>query len=201
MNQMFEFFIFRHGETDWNCQRRFQGHTDIALNAKGENQARELPQLVKSLGIQVVLSSDLSRAHQTAAIAFKDLQVPITTHRELREAFFGDPEGQLIDDVIEKYGQKSWARWCSPKEEDLDFSYPNSESKRGQLDRVRTFLEEFCGKSKFNRVAISTHGGVVRRMVHSSDNSPQLPITLPNCGVHKLTFSGLQWSYAGVVQF
>lgn len=195
-------YIFRHGETDWNVARRFQGHTNIPLNEKGRRQAQRLGQAFAKLNIQVVLSSDLSRAHETAQIAFENLNTPIFTSTSLREANLGEPEGQLRDDIIKIYGLDSWHKWCSVKPEDMDFSYPKGETKRAQLTRVLDFVHDYFDKNiHIYNLAVSTHGGTLRRLLHHCEGAPSEPIPIPNCSLYKLEFCRIQkkWRYLGTI--
>ena len=111
MSKLIDFFVFRHGETDWNLQKRFQGHTDIPLNSNGREQAEKLKFIVSQLGVEHVLSSDLSRAKETARIAFQDHNLVIEESTDLREALLGDVEGLYRTEVIERYGDGWWQRW------------------------------------------------------------------------------------------
>lgn len=72
-----EIYIFRHGETDWNKERRFQGHTDIPLNQNGRQQASELALKIRKINPELILTSDLLRAKQTAEIVNDLLKVSI----------------------------------------------------------------------------------------------------------------------------
>ena len=61
-------FLIRHGETDWNAEGRWQGHTDVPLNQKGRTQALRVADALRKAGLGGVVSSDLSRARETAQI-------------------------------------------------------------------------------------------------------------------------------------
>ena len=98
-----QIYIFRHGETDWNRERRFQGHTDVPLNLKGREQALELKSHLQRLNPEIILSSDLSRALETAKIASEGMSIPIHISESLREARLGAPEGMLRDEILKKY--------------------------------------------------------------------------------------------------
>jgi broad specificity phosphatase PhoE len=195
-------YIFRHGETDWNVQRRFQGHTDISLNENGRRQAKVLAGELKQHQVQVILSSDLSRALETAKIASYDLHIPIEISKSLREAQLGKPEGELRDDIVKIYGEESWQRWLSVKPEDMEFCFPEGETKRAHLNRIKHYLESYLlDHPDVERVGVSTHGGSLRRMVHFCEGSPSDPIPIPNCSMFKLEFNRDKktWKFLGVV--
>lgn len=190
-----DLYLFRHGQTDWNAQRRYQGHTDIPLNKLGRKQAETLIELVKPLRAEIVLSSDLSRALETAKIAFQGSQIPIYSHPELREANVGDAEGKLITDIFELYGEDSWQRWISKHPEDQDFSYPGGETKLEHLNRIKSFLENFIQNNSYQKIAVSTHGGSLFRLVHHCQNAPEEAISIRNCEAYHLQYADNKWHY------
>ena len=195
-----QIYIFRHGETDWNRERRFQGHTDIPLNQVGRQQALELKSHFVSLAPELILSSDLSRALETAKIVSDGLFVPIFVSESLREAKLGTPEGQLRDDIIKIYGEESWQKWLSVDPKDIDFSYPEGETKRQQRDRALNFiLKELETRRELKIIAVSTHGGTLRRLVHHCEGAPPEPIAIPNCSLYHLEFNrqARKWLYHG----
>src|SRR5689334_14138742 len=97
MNNMTTFYLIRHGETDWNNQHLLQGQIDIPLNAKGEEQAQELAQVLKDINFDLAFSSDLIRAKRTTEIVALEKQLMIETTKTLRERAFGEFEGQSIE--------------------------------------------------------------------------------------------------------
>ncbi len=195
-----QIYIFRHGETDWNRERRFQGHTDIPLNEQGRQQALQLKTELAPFSPELILSSDLSRALETAQIVSEGLFVPIHVSEGLREAKLGNPEGQLRDDIIKNYGEQNWQQWLSIDPKDIDFAFPNGETKRQQRDRALKFiLQEMEGRPELKSLAVSTHGGTLRRLVHHCEGAPNEPIAIPNCSLYHLEFLRLEkkWLYHG----
>ena len=195
-----QIYIFRHGETDWNREKRFQGHTDIPLNQKGRLQALELRTHLAPLAPELILSSDLSRALETAKIVSEGSFWPILVSEALREARLGAPEGQLRDDILKIYGEESWQKWLSEDPKYLDFAFPEGESKRQQRDRALRFLiQEMTARPELKSLAVSTHGGTLRRLVHHCEGSPAEPIAIPNCSLYHLEFLRLEnkWIYHG----
>lgn len=101
--------LIRHGETDWNRDRRIQGATDIALNETGRAQARATAVLLRDrldLGLPVsIVSSDLARAHETAEIIATELGLAAPrTYRGLRERSYGEAEGIGVDEFRARWG-------------------------------------------------------------------------------------------------
>ena len=95
--------IWRHGQTDWNLERRWQGEADIPLNRVGEEQARTAAPFLAELGITEIVCSDLSRARVTAQ-ALADLTgLPVRTDARLREISVGVWSGRAVSDLREEF--------------------------------------------------------------------------------------------------
>lgn len=88
------FYFLRHGETDWNLNRRAQGQIDIPLNATGIAQAKAAAEVVRGLGIRSICASPLIRAYETARFATEASGVPVTVIEELKECGLGADEGR-----------------------------------------------------------------------------------------------------------
>lgn len=184
-------FLFRHGETDFNREHRFQGHLDIPLNDEGRAQAARLQPTIRRLGLEEILSSDLCRAHETARIASADLKLPIISTPGLREAYLGDAQGLTAEELELKFGEALVSRWKSPYRSDADVSYPGGETGREVLERVLRTLSAHLAHTGASRIGIATHGGVIRRVVRSLIREHEAPIPIPNGIIYPL-----QWDPA-----
>lgn len=91
--------ILRHGQTDWNLEKRYQGVSDIPLNAAGIAQASAVAEVLGARGISAVVSSDLVRAAETARIIGAAAGVPVTFDSRLREVSSGPWEGKFFADI------------------------------------------------------------------------------------------------------
>ncbi|NLP86077.1 histidine phosphatase family protein [Microbacterium sp. CFH 90308] len=104
--------LIRHGETDWNRDRRIQGATDIPLNDTGRAQAHEAASALRErldLAGVTIASSDLARARETAEIIAGDLDLEAPrTYRGLRERSYGEAEGLDVDEF-----RRRWGDWHS----------------------------------------------------------------------------------------
>ena len=97
-------YLVRHGETDWNKMRKWQGHTNIELNETGINQATVLSQTIGEYSnISVIYASPLKRAYKTAEILNQSLCLEIIPRDGLKEVKLGAWEGMNYDDVAEQY--------------------------------------------------------------------------------------------------
>lgn len=144
-------YVVRHGETIWNLEGRVQGITDIPLTDKGISNAESLKDLVSSLNIDLVISSPLKRAVDTAKI-ITDYKMPINKDDRIKERDWGMNEGADIDKV------DTWDCWDVV----LNTKVQNIESVQDFMYRVSSFLEEIKVKYKDKKVLIVTHSAVIR---------------------------------------
>ncbi len=164
--------VFRHGQTDWNLQGRFQGHIDTPLNATGLAQAEQLADACQALHatypLGQIYSSDLQRARHTAdAVAHRlDLPDPISTP-VLREAEMGQVEGLTRPEVVELVGEKFMQLWLGdPGHPDAaGLRFEGGESRAEVVERVLALIEEIKQKHPGQTVGLSSHGGVVRHVL------------------------------------
>lgn len=200
--------IFRHGETDWNAQRKFQGHTDIPLNATGEKQAEALrAKLARYNKIKTVLCSDLKRARRTAEIATSELKVPpFVISSDLREIHLGEAESLTQQEIEQKFGIDMISKWRSIAPEDHDYCFPGGEVKSKHLLRLQNYLHQYLDSQKHtlqenDEIAVSTHGGCVIRLVHACANAPQAAIAIPNCVLYEIHYNlaTREWKLIGEV--
>lgn len=150
--------LVRHGQTDWNLQNRFQGSSDIPLNSTGSSQARRMAQAVAPLAPQLLVCSDLSRAHATARIlgAATGL-VPLTDER-LREIHCGDWEGQFFLDVV---NANPWIPDFEREGRDYRRS-PSGETAGEAGARGASALEEIAVQHEGLTIAAVAHGLLLR---------------------------------------
>ncbi|OFZ21730.1 MAG: hypothetical protein A2X94_15700 [Bdellovibrionales bacterium GWB1_55_8] len=185
---MREIIIFRHGETDWNREERFQGHIDVPLNDTGREQAAQLIPRLRSIGIDAILSSTLSRAMETAEIIARDLSVPIFRDGDLREAHLGEAQGLTRTEIEKRFGllARQWRSW---NVSDADVFYPGGETGGQVSARAFSAIERFLDLNPFQRVGIATHGGVIRRMMQKVLPLGSEPVPIPNGILYRLEFN------------
>ncbi len=198
-----KFYVFRHGQTDWNKETRIQGHSNIPLNSQGREQAKELSKILEKLDLEIIYSSDLDRAYETAQIACEKLDIEIIKDKNLREAHFGDAEGLLLDQIIEKFGSDLWEKFMKVDIDHLDICFPHGETRRDSIIRMRGVIDRIITEGKFSRVGISTHGGVVRNLLGSyileKGKTKTVDIPIPNCVVYELEFRDSDFYVSGPV--
>lgn len=149
--------MVRHGQTDWNLEKRYQGHQDIPLNETGREQACNLALMLQQEPIEAVYSSDLSRARETAEIIAAPLSLSVDLDTRLREMSFGIWEGQTFTEIYRDYPHEfeEWFRHTS------DFIVPGGESVNQVLERFQAFLADIASRHT-GTVILLTHGGVIR---------------------------------------
>lgn len=151
------FYFIRHGQTDWNAEGRLQGHTDIPLNDKGREQARAAISFFKGLKIDLIFSSPLGCAYETAKIIGGGIGAPVKKHDGLKERHFGSNEGRLVREIKAEYV-------ANPKMEILmeksDFPHAiDSESYYVLENRLVQAVDEVVKNSQGN-ILIAGHGAV-----------------------------------------
>jgi probable phosphoglycerate mutase len=158
---MLEIVLVRHGETDWNVEKRMQGHIDIPLNAVGLAQAAALGQALATEQFDAVFASDLQRAVQTAQVLAQPRDLTIVQEPGLRERCFGGFEGLRPVDIAQQYPE-DYARWRAL---DISARYPQGERTAETLqefyDRVNAALDRVITSGSYQKIAIVAHGGVL----------------------------------------
>lgn len=154
------FWLIRHGETQWNADRRLQGWLDIPLSAVGVQQARQLGSYLRSLSfgakIDLVVASDLTRAYDTARDAAGHFGLPIERHAGLRERCYGVYEGQ------------DWALLNGKHEGGLPVNFRDPDQAIEQGETLRVFssriAQAFEGLAQDHigkNIMVFSHGGVI----------------------------------------
>lgn len=157
-NEIKDFYIFRHGQSSYNLAGRTQGRTnDSVLTELGREQAKEVGKKLINRGIQAIISSPLTRAQETAALANLSLNVPIATDERFIEVNVGEIEGLHYTEIIEKYGEK-YQQWRSSEPQYENICFAGGETKKQVRERVFSGLQDYAEHSEHNTLAISSHG-------------------------------------------
>jgi broad specificity phosphatase PhoE len=178
-------FVARHGETEWNVHGRWQGHTDIPLNDRGRAQARELAAVLRPHGLAGAVSSDLSRARETAEIVASALGFALAYQDAgLRERGFGIFEG-LTREQCEQQHPAAWQAWQKDR-----LTPAGAETKEALAARVVTAAERVARQVATHDAPalLVTHGGALRALVEVITGT--LPPFVENGDVWRLTYAG-----------
>jgi broad specificity phosphatase PhoE len=151
--------LVRHGETDWNRDGRWQGHSDTHLNDVGREQANRLAGELD--GIDVLYSSDLARALETAELIAGRLGLDVRVDERLRERSFGAWEGKTAPEIEMEF-RDAHARWLAGEGPGADDAEPFADFAA----RVRSFLEDVLARHPHETVLVVAHGGSIR-VIHA----------------------------------
>lgn len=176
-------YVVRHGQTDYNIKKVFQGHIDIPLNETGEKQAQETASKFRNIEVDMILVSPLQRTLQTAKPISQITGVPITIEERLIERSFGDMEGHQ--------NREDWnIKMMLDYEKNYDIE--NIEPIQSLFKRVYDFLDEITEKYKDKNLVLVTHGAVSQPIECYFNGMPEVvdfehlePLTLKNCEVRK----------------
>ncbi len=151
--------LLRHCQTDWNLEpARCQGWADIGLNETGRAQARECARALEGRGLQLIVTSHLLRALETAAIVRDELggDLPMVADPRVAETHRGEWEQRLFDEIV----QEDPETWRHYREHPETFRFPGGESLAEQQRRVLAALRDVARDGR--RTLIVTHGGSIR---------------------------------------
>jgi probable phosphoglycerate mutase len=185
----------RHGETNWNAERRMQGHIDIPLNANGISQAERLANALIRVkhSFDVIYSSDLERALHTANAVARALSLDVQITPRLRERNVGKLQGLLLAEapvLLPEIWQRHIAR-------ELDHDLGGGESIRTFHQRMQDILELFLSEHRGQSVLAVSHGGsldMIYRIVTQQALDAERVAVVPNTSLNWITHDGSTWS-------
>ncbi len=183
------FYIFRHGETDYNAQNRCQGcMCDRSLTRQGIRQAEQLAEKLCDCQLDKIYTSPLQRARHTANIValWAGLTYPVD-EEDLREGNFGVAEGKA-EDELGSLLSSLMHEFCHPTPHNWDWKFPGpgSESKHEIFDRAYAALQRIAKASPGQNVGISTHAGVISALACGMD---LWDVRYENCAVLHLVYN------------
>ena len=181
-------YLARHGETPWNADGRWQGHTDVPLSPRGRAQALALAARLRGLGLAHVRASDLARARETAEIVARALGLSeVAIDPELRERAFGVFEGLTRAECAERFPEP-WARY----EADRHTTPPGAEPQLEVVERLRRALARAAAVELPAGAAmlIVGHGGALRTILSAAAGRTLPP--LENGGLFRARLLGDQ---------
>ncbi|WP_092506052.1 histidine phosphatase family protein [Virgibacillus subterraneus] len=147
--------LIRHGETDWNASQKLQGATDIPLNTTGILQAEECAAFLESSQWDVIITSPLTRAKQTAEIINEKLNIPFAEMAAFKEKSFGDAEGTTPQERLERFPDKI---------------FPNQEDEQSFKERIITGIHEINQTYQGSMLLLVAHGAVINSILGTISN-------------------------------
>ena len=184
--------LVRHGETEWNAERRIQGQIDIGLNETGHRQAVAAGRWLKRADIVALYSSDLKRAWATAQAIGAEIGLTPTPLPEMRERRYGVFEGLTYDEAKARYPEGYGAF----EGRNADYAFENGESLKAMFDRVSGKLKEVAARHVGQNVAVVLHGGVldvINRFVRNNPLEMPRDFLIPNAGINWISVADGVW--------
>lgn len=154
------FGLLRHAETEWNKQKRIQGHLGSPLTPEGRASADQWGRTLKALPFNGIMTSDLERTKNTAEIVNRHLKLPVTEESKIREQHWGQWEGASISEiennpVFEKEFSAGW-----------HFRPWGGESRLEVWRRSRDALIQAAKKRPGDNLLVVTHEGVIKCLIY-----------------------------------
>jgi probable phosphoglycerate mutase len=162
--------ILRHGRTEWNAQQRYQGQSDTALDSVGLQQAMQVAGLVAAMEPDILLSSDLQRARQTAEMVASLNGLPLQLDSRLRERNLGHWEGLTREEVSERYPEE-FADWLAGR----DVTRRGGESRQDVADRALSLVDDL---PQVGLAVLVSHGATAMSLTSALLGLPQTPSVL-----------------------
>ena len=187
--------LIRHGETMWNLDGRYQGHSDTQLSLHGEAQARALANRFSASDVVSVVASPLLRAQATAQIIAARLNLPVTTDNRLMEIAYGQWEGLQQPEVKQRWPEmlRQW------KQTPDQVKFPEGESLSGVQQRVRSFFEHMA--EQVGTVLVVSHDGFARIAILEMQGKPLSAfreVHVENASVTTFIWEGGRFAIEGI---
>jgi 2,3-bisphosphoglycerate-dependent phosphoglycerate mutase len=163
---MAQLVLVRHGESQWNLENRFTGWVDVPLSPKGEHEAREAGETLKSVRFDCAFSSVLIRAKDTLRIILEELgqtTIPIEEDQALNERMYGDLQGLDKTETVKKFGDQQVKIW----RRSFDVRPPGGESLKDTAERVLPYYDSHIRPALLaeKTVLVVAHGNSLRALI------------------------------------
>lgn len=195
---MLQVYLVRHGETQWNAERRIQGQSDSPLTAKGELQAVQVGERVRTYGITHVIASDLGRTQRTAEIIADACGCGVTLDARLRELDMGILEQRHLDSLCAQ--EEEWRRLVvngTP-----NGRIPEGESMQELSERMHAGLAACLNLPAGSRPLLVSHGIALGCLVSTILGLPahaERRLRLRNCSISRVDYQESLWLAPGWV--
>lgn len=156
-----KFIFVRHGQTNWNWQKRVMGWEDQELSEEGFQQVRAVSEKLPP-GIDAIYSSPLKRAYQSAEIIGKKLGLPVVVKEELKERNFGSLTGKTWEEIQEETGKDLKTL---DGQQIYDYRPWGGENSQQVKERLLRFIEK-AKKENHKLPLVVAHGGIIRMLQH-----------------------------------
>ena len=155
---MTKLYLIRHGQSEWNILSKVQGQKDANLTNIGREQARKLGKRLIDENIDIIFSSDLSRALETAEIISSMINKPVVESKEIQEINFGPWEGLTLAEIQKKY-KEEYLIWMKKPDK---FKLEGAETLDNLKNRVMKYVEKVLIENKDKNIAIVSHNATLK---------------------------------------
>ncbi|HBT38557.1 MAG: histidine phosphatase family protein [Pseudothermotoga sp.] len=152
-------FLVRHARTDWNDLGLWQGNCDVPLNQAGFEEAQKIAERLSKQNVQIIYSSPLSRAHQTAKVIGEELKVPVVLDERLKECEISLWNGLTMQETLQRY-EREYRIWSTDPVAQID----GVESLQNVQNRIVLFFNELLQNS-FESVVVVSHALSLRTLI------------------------------------
>ena len=193
---MLQVYLVRHGETVWNAERRIQGQSDSPLTEKGEQQAWQVGERVKHLGITHIIASDLGRTRRTAEIIADACGCSVTLDARLRELNMGVLEKRPLDGLTTE--EEQWRAALVNGTE--GGRIPEGESMTEMATRMHAALNACLELPAGSRPLLVSHGMALGSLVSTILGLPayaERRLRLRNCSISRVDYQQSAWLAEG----
>ena len=184
-----ELHLIRHGQTDWNEERRVQGQCDSQLTQLGINQAIALGDRISAIKFDKAFCSSSLRTRQTAANLFPANHLDIEYLDSLREIFLGPWEGTLYEEIERREPESYQHFWQEPHL----FSVKGAESFFKLQSRAIATIKKIMESNLNKKVALISHGALIKTFLCHIEDKPMCELWAPphmhNCAHSIVSFS------------
>lgn len=158
---MVKLILIRHGQTEWNTTGKFQGWTDVFLSETGKKQIKKLAENFPVDHIDLLYSSDLKRAVDTAKTFSDYFGCKIQLEPAFREVCFGDWEGLTYREINEEWSHECSMFYTSPD----CLKIPNGETFSEVQERAFGKIENIVSMHNDKTIVVISHGAVIRTVI------------------------------------
>ncbi len=160
---MVTIYLTRHGQTEWNIEKRLQGHGNSPLTDAGIKRAEELSKRLKDIKIECIYTSPIERAYKTASILKGDKEIELITHDGLKEMNFGDFEGKITEEVMQE--NPDWDINLI-MQGNLEMRAPNGETLAEVRERVSKAMDEIIKDNDGKSILVVAHGITLKAIMN-----------------------------------
>lgn len=156
-------YLTRHGQTEWNIEKRLQGHGNSPLTESGLRGAKELSKRLENINIERIYTSPIERAYKTAIILKGNKKIDVVKHEGLKEMNFGDFEGKITEDVMKE--NPDW-NINLIMQGNLEMRAPNGETLAEVRERVSKAMDEIIKDNEGKTILIVGHGITLKAIMN-----------------------------------